>query len=638
MRRRLPFGPQLPCNSRGLNIISIPGRQTTEELSKAIASFTRAIHLLPDEPSFYWHRAEAYVKLLDFESAIANFRQHGVLVNTLRSTTAWERSLLVRPLTADSNKFEYPYGSTYVMQRRLAPLAFTWGQCLLDQKRFQEALKMFEYAGNLGMKMESVLLRCALAHISLNNYDAALEILYKLTEGLNSNIELFILRAKIYRHLGNVEFTNVDVQRSLKIDPNHPELPDLLKFTLTTAIRYKNRASDQIMKGCPWAAIQCLTHAIDLDENDWMLYFKRGTLLAETGQYEGAMQDLERVLQHPDRVGHSNREVYLQLSEVHVRLGLNAYHNHDIKGAAELFTLALGYNPSEPRTWKKRADCYLALREITKSIADLARAVELNPDDTQCRERCAVLWATIADKLMADGEWTYAIDIWTTAIQYNPTIAEYFFRRARSYHMKECIDEARQDLHHALHLDPQNIEIAAMLSQLTSGPPLLNLGPFPPQRLYKPLAPFALVPAKEKGLVGKTVTAAVPHIVPPTAPNMPPRRTAPRSSMTSLSSTPAGSLSSLSNRYGQVAESQMHVLSLPPLSLPKLSLIEGGPNPQEQRDKGAFAPGKDIKQPAHGKGKEQSAIRREAAEQDNLIVDTKTAMTLQKLSLHLDVL
>ncbi|KAJ3159390.1 Tetratricopeptide repeat protein 16 [Geranomyces michiganensis] len=437
---KTPYRPQTtPLVRPGVQLVEDQAQDDARGLAEsgdpaaAIASFSRAIHLLPDEPSFYWHRAEAYVKVLDFESAIANFRQHGALVNTLRTTTAWERSLLVRPLTADSGSFDYPHGSRYVMERRLAPVAYTWGQCLLDQKRFHEALKMFEYAGSLGMKMESILLRWW----GLGLYETALEILYQLTEENEGNIELFILRAKIFKHLGNVESTHLDVQRSIQINPDHPELPDLLEFTLTTAVQYKNRASYQILQGSPIMAIQCLTHALDLDPDDWILYLKRGALLADIAQYDGAIQDLERVLQQPDLSHITAQDVRDKLAEVHVQIGLEAYQQHDLVAAVNSFTTALDYQPQDPGTWKKRGDCYLALRNLPNSIADFAKAVELNPNDIKCRERCALLWATIADKLLADGEWTLSIEIWTTAINYNGTVADYYFRRGRAFHMIE---------------------------------------------------------------------------------------------------------------------------------------------------------------------------------------------------------
>ncbi|KAJ3009057.1 Tetratricopeptide repeat protein 16 [Thoreauomyces humboldtii] len=556
-------------NQRGLDILHASTRPTPEQLSLSIANFTRAIHLLPEEPTFYHHRAEALLLTLDLETAISNFRHHAHLVSQLRSTTAWERSLLVRPITADSAK--EGDGSVWIMRYRLAPVVYTWGQCLLDQKRFAEALKMFEYAGTLGFKTESVLLRCALAHIGLAAYDTALEILYKLTDvpsPPSPSIELYILRAKIYRHLGNVDFTNLDVQRALKIDASHPELPDLLQFTLRIAIDHKNNASEQILRGRPIAAIQCLTHAIDLDPDDWTLMFKRGTLLAETGQHDGAIMDLERVLAYQTSNGMSSEEVRRQLAEVQVRLGTELGRCKDVEGAIERFTVALGYAPSDPRIWKKRGDCFLAIRDVIKSIADLSRAVELDPGDVQCRERCGLLWATVADKVVAEGEWLQAIEIWTTAIRYNPIVAEYFFRRARCYYMSEQINEARQDLHQARQLDPSNIEIQAMFSQLTSGPPLHPLQPFPLPRPLRFHLPTALVPAHEAGLVGKTITASVPHHVTCAAPNMLPR---PRREST------VAEIQGVECGRGIVAEAREGVLDLPFLALPRLGVLEGGP-------------------------------------------------------------
>ena len=45
----------------------------SKKYTAAISSYTRAIHLNPHEPSYYFHRAEAYLQLTEFSLAIANF-------------------------------------------------------------------------------------------------------------------------------------------------------------------------------------------------------------------------------------------------------------------------------------------------------------------------------------------------------------------------------------------------------------------------------------------------------------------------------------------------------------------------------------------------------------------------------------
>jgi hypothetical protein len=46
----------------------------------ATSCFSRSVYLVPDEPSYYIHRAEAYLYLNDFESALANFRKARLLI------------------------------------------------------------------------------------------------------------------------------------------------------------------------------------------------------------------------------------------------------------------------------------------------------------------------------------------------------------------------------------------------------------------------------------------------------------------------------------------------------------------------------------------------------------------------------
>ena len=83
----------------------------------ALRCLNKAIHLQPQETDLYVHRAEAYLRLTDFSSAVLNYKRACVL---------------------DPNNVQY--------YNRLAFVYYFQGQCLFDQKLFPEALEAFSRA------------------------------------------------------------------------------------------------------------------------------------------------------------------------------------------------------------------------------------------------------------------------------------------------------------------------------------------------------------------------------------------------------------------------------------------------------------------------------------------------------------
>jgi tetratricopeptide (TPR) repeat protein len=114
-----------------------------------------------------------------------------------------------------------------------------------------------------------------ISYIGLNNLDNAIELLYQLTERDPTNPNHYILRAKLYRTLGAVDYVNIDLQKAVSLHPAHPEIKGLLEYVMVVAIGYKNKASHEILHGRYDFAIYFLNQALELDPTDWILVFKR---------------------------------------------------------------------------------------------------------------------------------------------------------------------------------------------------------------------------------------------------------------------------------------------------------------------------------------------------------------------------
>ncbi|KAI8847650.1 hypothetical protein BC829DRAFT_236686 [Chytridium lagenaria] len=427
---------------------------------EAIALFSRAIFLHPQEPSFFVNRAEAFLKVVDFESAIANYQ---VAIDLIANNSSQQKE-------------------SVWLNRRQRKVHFLWGQIFLDQRRYREALEQFEIAKGLGMAEDAVLARMAVTYIGMRKFDYALELLYVLTSRNPNHADLFILRAKIYRQQGNVDFVNIDTQRAIQLQPSHPEIRGLLEYTMLVAIRYKNKASDQILKGKFDVAIYFLNHALELDPMDWVLLFKRGILFSEIGQFESAIVDLTAVLEHPEYDKTRESEIRAHLGSVYNKLGVSLFQSGNFTESLTAFTTALSFNQSEPVVYKNRADCYLRFGEVEKTLKDLAKAWDIDPSDDEARSKIGDLRYGLAEKFLAMGDMSSATIELCKAIAAWPSDPKLYFERAKTYLLQQMIDAARSDLESALEINPGHREASALLMRLQTGPLLNNLLPFPPRK------------------------------------------------------------------------------------------------------------------------------------------------------------
>ena len=98
------------------------GTQTAEfkDEIKSISCLTKAISLRPMESKYYAERAECFLQICDFQSAILNYKKACILI---------------------------PDDDTYYS--RLAFVYFFQGQCLFDSKLYSEALESFSRAAEM---------------------------------------------------------------------------------------------------------------------------------------------------------------------------------------------------------------------------------------------------------------------------------------------------------------------------------------------------------------------------------------------------------------------------------------------------------------------------------------------------------
>ncbi|KAJ3083342.1 Tetratricopeptide repeat protein 16 [Rhizoclosmatium hyalinum] len=474
----------IELNNISLTILNAgPAHLSSHHVTLAISQVSRAIFLNKQEPSYYINRAEGYLLANDYESCISNLKKAQLLLpprKSMKSTfpdampgACWKGVITAneneedRDLFYGRDKFEACASSSVWLNLKFRRIYFTFGQILLDQRRLYESLKYFKLARDFGMCTSSVYLRMVAIYIGLHKTDEALELLYNLIEKHPKNADLYILRAKLYSELGHVDLVSMDLNKVAILNPQHPEMRQLMEYVIWTSIKYKNKASAQILKGQFDVAVFFLNHALELDPTDWITLLKRGVIFSEMGHYESAIADLKGVLEMDDRDRERDAEVKSYVGSVYNKLGVDLFLNKNLDEAVNTFKKAIQFTSTEAIIFKNLADCYWFLDDDNNREKCLYRAYQLNPADDETREKLAELYFSRGERGVFAGHFANGLRELSKAIDLSPN-ANYIFERGRVNLLTEQLDAAREDLSIVLKMNPNHREASAMFDQLVS--------------------------------------------------------------------------------------------------------------------------------------------------------------------------
>ncbi|KAL4219087.1 Tetratricopeptide repeat protein 16 [Mactra antiquata] len=407
-----------------------------------ILYINKAMGIRKDDVRFFVERAEAYLRLCDFQSAILNYK----------------KACLMDP-------------SNDVYYNRLAFLYYFQGQSLFDQRLYPEALEAFSRAAEMSPDNIGYHIRSITCLAALQRHGECLALVNKRLEIDKDNADLYVMRARLHEMFRNTTLCYYDVKDALGLDPSHPEAGRMMEKLQGIATSNKRQAMQLNLMRKHREALQKISIAIETDPAVADFHVLRGALHRKLGDFNAAIDDFLLAL---DKCDHDEEsEVYIdsqrQLLLTYNDFAVECFTKGFFEEAIILLNKAIKGEKKEKGLYVNRGDCFFRQEEYNFAMQDYQQALELDTNDETIKSRISVIHNEFGVSAYQEKQFSEAENRFTQAIQYHSKIGQYYISRARARYMMENMTGARGDLLMGLLLDPNNEDVISILSRLFPG-------------------------------------------------------------------------------------------------------------------------------------------------------------------------
>jgi Tfp pilus assembly protein PilF len=227
----------------------------------ALIEFNKVIFYDKNIPEVYAEKAEIYIKLCDFSSAIQQYK----------------KALLIR----NDDTWLFKMNQLYFMK----------GLTLIEEGYCNDALNLISTIETDDVKFTYLK---ALSYVRASNKDLAfVEIENCLAKDPN-NVEVLILKGKLLWSIDKVDLGNDCFWAAHSIFPEHHEVIEFLSIQRPRAMEYYKKAVKFVFEGNKYLAMDNIQKGLELFHDMTRLLLLRAAIFRESRDYDQALSDLER--------------------------------------------------------------------------------------------------------------------------------------------------------------------------------------------------------------------------------------------------------------------------------------------------------------------------------------------------------
>lgn len=385
---------------------------------KTIQDYTAAIRLKPSTLCYY-KRGVAFAKMSRQEEAIADFSKAAAL-NPEDANIYYNRAKSYRILGYEEMAIS-DFSEAVRLDPGFADAFYFRGNVLRDQQKDSAAIADYDRVIQLKPGHVDAYINRGISNGRLGRYEAALADYDKAISLDSSQSNAYNNRGTAAYDLGKIKESIADYDKALRLKPDHIE-----------ALYNRALAKNQLKQYA--SAMEDLDKAIQLKPAYQNAYFARGETKRLLGQFEAAVKDYDKSIETTpsfasaylargmaeDNLGHYEAAVrdYSKSLELKPNVAGTYIYRGDALGklkryeaAIQDYTKAIELEPKNDEAYVSRALALKELKNDEAALADYNKAVEVQPDQISPYLNRAAYYRQVGQKERAIADYNKAIQI-----------------------------------------------------------------------------------------------------------------------------------------------------------------------------------------------------------------------------------
>lgn len=306
-----------------------------------------------------------------------------------------------------------------------------------DVSLFSKALGCFNESLKLENNDHKVWIYKTMCHVRLNeNLDALQAVSRAIATSRLTNVEFYILRAKLYWARGLTDDGNRDIRAACTMDPEHPEIKAYIARSYAKAESLYRLGLLAFSEGDYKKALFNLQHALSVSTDDVKLYIMTSKIHRMMGNLQEAYSFIQQAAAIFNTGCNSTlalpEDIRIQSNLIFNDLALNYIQGGEYDRAIVLYNKIIsdelasdlgGSKEPDYRFYVNRGDCYRALNQYQASIEDYSKGLSLEPGNWDIKTRLSLTYYLEALEVFNRfNDYSTAEKLLTFAIKHNPKV------------------------------------------------------------------------------------------------------------------------------------------------------------------------------------------------------------------------
>ena len=328
-------------------------RKRTGRYDEAVADYSRAVELGPDDVEAISSRGETYRQMGRHDEAAADFTRAIELdpgdawATGSRGQTYEAMGRLDEALADFTRAIELDPAQAWILSVR--------GETYRQMGRLDEAAADFTRAIEIDPTQDWNIVFRGETYLQMGRYDEAAADFTRAIELDPGDAWATGSRGRVYEAMGRHDEALADFKRTIELDPTRA-------WVLST----RDETGEQI--GRFEQALADRDRAVEVDPDDAEAIVFRGGSYLETERYDEALADFTRAIE----LGSDNAGALSFRGETYRQMGR-------YQEAVADFTRAIELGPDDAEVIGSRGETYLGMGRYQEALADFTRAIELEP-------------------------------------------------------------------------------------------------------------------------------------------------------------------------------------------------------------------------------------------------------------------